>query len=123
MLALVRDVTERRRQEQELREAVELVQAVGDSVPDHMAVLDAGGVIVSVNAAWRGFVLPGGGPAAPAPGLGIGANYLEACRNAADLSGDAERAARGITGCWPGAASCSAASTPAAKARRSCGCA
>ena len=97
VLALVRDVTERRRQEQELREAVELVQAVGDSVPDHMAVLDAEGVIVSVNAAWRGFVLPGGGPAAPAPGLGIGANYLEACRNAADLSEDAERAARGIT--------------------------
>ncbi|WP_374370261.1 PAS domain-containing protein, partial [Piscinibacter sp.] len=96
VLALVRDVTERRRQEQALREAVELVQAVGDSVPDHMAVLDAEGVIVNVNAAWRGFVLPGDGPAAPAPGHGVGTNYLEACRDAADVSEDAERAARGI---------------------------
>ena len=55
VLGLVRDITERRRSEQALREASELLQAVEDSVLDHMAVLDRDGVIVNVNAGWTAF--------------------------------------------------------------------
>ncbi len=93
VLGLVRDVTQRRRQELALREAVQLVQAVEDSVLDHMAVLDAQGVIVNANAAWqRAAPRP-----APAPGAEVGANYLQACREAgAHDGGDAATAARAI---------------------------
>ena len=51
----IQDVTERMRAEMEVRESIAFVQAVEDSVLDHMAVLDRDGVIVSVNAAWLGF--------------------------------------------------------------------
>ncbi len=55
------------------------LQAVVDALPSHIAILDGEGVIVAVNAAWRGFA-EGNGMAAPA--YGVGANYLEVCRRA-----------------------------------------
>jgi signal transduction histidine kinase/CheY-like chemotaxis protein/HPt (histidine-containing phosphotransfer) domain-containing protein len=55
------------------------LQAVVDALPSHIAILDGEGVIVAVNAAWRGFAR-GNGMADP--GYGVGANYLEVCRRA-----------------------------------------
>ncbi len=57
-------------------------QAVIDSLPQHVAVLDREGRILAVNRAWRAF---------SHENSGIGANYLEACRTdisaaAADLA-------------------------------------
>ncbi|MGB0129036.1 MAG: PAS domain-containing protein, partial [Rhodocyclaceae bacterium] len=64
-------------------------RAVFDAVPDQLAVLDAEGAIVDVNAAWRAFAAQSGA----APGLtGIGANYLAVCDAAA--LGPADGAAR-----------------------------
>jgi signal transduction histidine kinase len=55
------------------------LQSVFDALPAHVAVLDADGTILAVNAAWRRF--------APAHGYagadhGVGANYLEICQQA-----------------------------------------
>uniref|UniRef100_UPI002601C863 ATP-binding protein n=1 Tax=uncultured Azohydromonas sp. TaxID=487342 RepID=UPI002601C863 len=66
-------------QEERLR-ALALVQAVTDSVLDHIAVLDRAGNIVKVNAAWRRFASENGFHApAPAPLHGLGTNYLAVC--------------------------------------------
>ncbi len=55
------------------------LQSVVDALPSHIGILDGEGVIMAVNAAWRGFA-QGNGMADPA--YGIGANYLEVCRRA-----------------------------------------
>jgi hypothetical protein len=52
----------------------------------HVAVVDRTGAIVFTNHAWRQFAVENGGTAAH--NLGIGANYLAACRTSSDdLSG------------------------------------
>ena len=61
-------------------------QAVLDALTDHIAVLDANGVIVAVNAAWQRFACDNAAP--PLIASGVGLNYLEVCRGAADR-GDA----------------------------------
>ncbi|QTN23835.1 PAS domain S-box protein [Rhizobacter sp. AJA081-3] len=98
VLGLVRDITERRRNEQALREVSELVQAVEDSVLDHMAVLDRDGVVVNVNAAWQRFASDNAdcSPGAPVRS-DIGTNYLDVCRAATGPGGESARqAADGI---------------------------
>jgi len=72
--------------EQGLRQAVEaerdaegLAQSTLDAMADQVCVLDAEGVIISVNAAWRAFAeANGGASAAVVPGRG----YLEVCDRA-----------------------------------------
>src|SRR5690349_16654887 len=51
-------------------------------VPYSMALLDKHGRISAVNAAWRRFGRENA--ADPATSLGVGLNYLEACRNSND---------------------------------------
>lgn len=100
VLGLVRDMTERRQADQALREAYDLLQAVEDSLPEQMAVLDANGFIVAVNAAWLDFAAQNGGDASPeAARLGVGVNYLEVCRSVQGIySHGAKDAADGIAG-------------------------
>lgn len=60
----------------------------------HIAVLDAQGTIVAVNAAWERF-----GRAHQAPPFvwtGVGLNYLDVCRRATDESPEAEEALRAL---------------------------
>jgi diguanylate cyclase (GGDEF)-like protein len=54
--------------------------AILDAIPDASAVLDADGVIVAVNRAWRLFGLDNGADAAS---VGVGVSYLDVCRRAA----------------------------------------
>ncbi len=83
VLGLVRDVTERKLAERALRDVSELVQAVEDSVLDHMAVLDREGTIVNVNAAWTRHAAEHGATAGMAAArTGVGSNYLAVCRGA-----------------------------------------
>ncbi|CAO3417470.1 chemotaxis protein CheB [Azospirillum doebereinerae] len=73
------------------KEAEERLQTVLNSLPEHIAVIDRDGRIVTVNAAWRRF-----GDANGAPGLehsGVGASYLAACGVG---GGDADEVARAV---------------------------
>jgi PAS domain S-box-containing protein len=85
-----RDITERKQAEQALRDVSALVQAVEDSVLDHMAVLDRDGIVINVNDAWQRFAAQHGAEAGrPAPRTGIGSDYLAVCRGADAAGGDA----------------------------------
>lgn len=57
-----------------------------NSLTGHIAVLDQDGKIVAVNEAWKHFARNNGDP--PVSRIGIGANYLAVCRQAA--AGDPE---------------------------------
>ena len=78
-----------------LDESAELGHAILDSLHDHVAVLDAWGVIVAINDAWKNFALQNG--VADTSGVSVGANYLEVCRQAT-MAGDhvAEQALIGL---------------------------
>ncbi len=68
--------------------------AVLNALPAHIALVDALGVIVSVNDAWRQF---GTANSAHGPGHGVGVDYLAACDRARGVdAADARKAAAGI---------------------------
>jgi PAS domain S-box-containing protein len=79
----------------ELEQARELHQAVIDSLPSHVAVLDGRGRIIAVNRAWETFGRENAAGQSASPGLG--ANYLDVCHGAVGAEvGDARRVAAGI---------------------------
>jgi PAS domain S-box-containing protein len=86
-----------RRAQRQLREGDGAMQsAVLDAIPINIAVLDARGGIIWVNAGWKQFAAEN---AMQAQGQGIGANYLEICDRArGDDSAQARAAAAGIRG-------------------------
>lgn len=67
--------------------------AILNALPAYIALLDAQGVIISVNEAWRQF---GPAGAIQGPGYDVGVNYLEACDRAAGELFAAHQAAAGI---------------------------
>jgi two-component system CheB/CheR fusion protein len=71
------------------------LQAVLDSLAEHVAVIDRQGGITQVNAAWRRFAGDNGDPALA--GSGPGRNYLEVCARSALADPHARRALDGIT--------------------------
>lgn len=57
-----------------------LIASVFDSLPDHVAIIDADGLVLAVNRAWRDFAAAN----TPQPAAACeGANYLAVCRKAA----------------------------------------
>ena len=66
---------------------VQRMQSVLDSLPEHIAVLDAEGVIVMVNRAWTDFARLNGDPDLSHTGIGV--PYLIACRVSGVSSTDA----------------------------------
>ncbi len=89
-LAIERDAAQRA-----LRDSDEFNRAVIDSLQEHIAVLDAHGVITAVNEAWRRFARDNGSPEQAESSLGV--DYFSVC--AGDLSGaDAEGGAEACAG-------------------------
>jgi PAS domain S-box-containing protein len=80
------DITERRRQEEEVRRLAHRQAAILDALPANVAVLGTDGTILAVNRAWRGFGVENGLTDLESC---VGSNYLEVCRNAA-ARGDAD---------------------------------
>jgi len=85
MLGVAVDVTERRRAELAARDSLALLQSSLDALTAHVAILDATGRIVTVNAAWRRCAeARGAGDTA-----GLGANYLAVCDSVQEVSPEA----------------------------------
>jgi PAS domain S-box-containing protein len=90
----VRDITERVRMEESLRESQRFLQSVIDSLAANIAILDEKGVILAVNASWRRFADENG---LKWENYGLGKNYLEALKAAGeDDDGSASASAKGI---------------------------
>ncbi len=74
-VAAIRDITERKRAEDALRQSQEFLQAALDSLSAHIAILDSEGTIVTVNASWRRFAKQN---SLAWEDDGVGRNYLVA---------------------------------------------
>ena len=76
---ITRDITERRQAEAVLQEPNRFSRATLDALAPHVGVLDAAGVVLLVNKAWRVYAATHAGM-----GTGVieGANYLAACDDA-----------------------------------------
>jgi two-component system CheB/CheR fusion protein len=72
----------------------ERMQAILDSLPEHLAVLDGHGTIVRVNDAWRRFAAANGD--AELRHTGIGCNYLQVCGSVGGEDDDARAAHDGL---------------------------
>lgn len=82
-LVYVVDITDRRRMELELQASQRFTRSVLDGLSAHVCVIDAIGVIVTVNRAWLDFAAGNGGSLGD---LQEGANYLGVCEFAASMS-------------------------------------
>ena len=92
---LVTDVTLLKQAELKLRESEAFTRSVLDSLTEHVAVLDANGVITAVNTAWQQFAVANG--AADQSRVSIGTNYFEICGNAVGRP-DGDEAAQVLAG-------------------------
>ena len=83
VISVIRDITERKRAEEALRENEQLKQAVLDAMSAHIVVLDREGCMITTNTSWRRFAVENnGGGNQPAPNTDVGVNYLDICRTA-----------------------------------------
>ena len=95
------DVTDIKRAERELQENVNQLKSAGErqnailnTLPANIALLDERGNIVSVNEAWKKFATKNG---STMPNFGIGYNYIEVSKNAGGVDEvDGLRIAEGI---------------------------
>lgn len=69
-------------------------QAVLNSLPAHIAVLDAQGNIIATNEAWDRFARANGAPTLE--GCGVGSNYLSACEAADPGAGEIAQGVRDV---------------------------
>jgi PAS domain S-box-containing protein len=76
---ITRDITERKQAEAVVQEPNRFARATLDALAAHVGVLDAAGVVLLANKAWRAFA---GTHAGIGAGVFEGANYLAACDNA-----------------------------------------
>ena len=98
------DITERLLLEQTLRDSKTLITSVVDSLNEHVAVIDARGFIISVNASWVNFARANG--CTQDSLVSLGANYLDVCADAcaAPEEPDGAHAMNGILSVLTGAA-------------------
>lgn len=84
---------ELRQSKEQLAYMLRFAQSTLDGLTAHICVLDADGVILSVNRAWHDFAAANGGVSGR---IGIGANYLAVCEAAAQSGAGAKAAAQGL---------------------------
>ncbi|GAB2838239.1 PAS domain-containing sensor histidine kinase [Ferruginibacter profundus] len=76
--AIVRDITERKKAEAALKESEVFNKSILTSISSHIAVVEQGGAIISVNKAWEDFSDKQG--ACLLERTGVGSNYIEVCK-------------------------------------------
>ncbi len=79
LLNISRDITDRKKLENALRESERSLRSTIDGLSAHIAVLDESGTIILVNKAWRNFAEKNGIPAGK---VSEGTNYLQVCDGA-----------------------------------------
>lgn len=91
---VAQDLTTRQRAEMALRQSEISLQEALDALTANAALLDARGMMIQINAAWRRFAARNGGGV----GCQVGADYLVVCRKAltAQDRADAQAALRGL---------------------------
>jgi len=95
-LGVKEDITERKQAEEALLATKRFFKATIDGLSAHICVLDAQGIIVITNRAWKTFAAENNGPEET---CGIGANYLGACKaRSEDEKAEIEEIAAGIRG-------------------------
>lgn len=91
---IIRDISERKKSETQLRNSQLLLQSTLDTLSAHVAILDREGTILAVNEAWKRFARENGLSDAK---FGVGTNYLNICEQATGPeSGEAHAFANGI---------------------------
>ncbi len=96
MIGVVRDVTERATSDLALSASQRLNQAILDSLPEHIAVLENNGNIVAINKAWQNFAIENNISPSALQNT-IGTNYLEVCETAkGECSEESDIVANGI---------------------------
>ena len=80
-LAIVGDIGDRLRYEEQLRDAHARNQAVLDSVTAQLAVIDHQGIIVATNESWRLFAHRHCANSRQLAGTEVGTNFLDVCRS------------------------------------------
>lgn len=75
---------------------LDVLAPVFDTLPSLIAVLDAQGGIVAVNAAWRRVGTDSGASGASDPAVGLGSNYLSVCARARDACAEAGEVEDGL---------------------------
>lgn len=96
MIGVIRDVTERITAALALSASQRLNQAILDSLPEHIAVLDKNGTIVAINKAWQNFAQKNGVSFAAMQST-VGTNYLEVCETTVgEYSKEAKTVSTGI---------------------------
>lgn len=76
---IIRDISERKKAENQLRHSQRLLQSTLDTLSAHIAILDRDGTILAVNQAWKRFAWENGFPDG---NFGVGTNYLNICESA-----------------------------------------
>ncbi|MCE5336890.1 MAG: PAS domain S-box protein [Desulfobacteraceae bacterium] len=79
MFGSVENISERKNAEERLRSLSQFNECILDSLNANVCVLDGDGTILHTNKAWNDFAAANSSGCA---NVGVGANYLNACRNA-----------------------------------------
>lgn len=79
---VTRDITERKKQEEALRDSERFMRSLIDALPSPVAVLDSNARILACNRVWREY--QGDLLGVPLQARHDGASFLDACRDAAD---------------------------------------
>ncbi|MDB5842081.1 MAG: domain S-box-containing protein/diguanylate cyclase protein, partial [Herminiimonas sp.] len=94
LIAVVEDITARKRMEEEQRESERFIKSTIDALSQHICVVDEAGKILAVNKAWRDFAAANG---AHSDTVWQQADYLAVCdRATGEAVNDARRFAAGM---------------------------
>ncbi len=96
VIQIFRDVTKEYSVRRALSDSDALRNAILNSIPANIAVVDRDGTLIAINESWKSFARQNGGDA-ELTGVGMGTNYLDVCSRAVpDLGDEMQEVADGV---------------------------